>query len=205
MKIWTQTNADALYIEPLQSLALDRDGILTLQYALKRAIERLYQIEPSELGAYPMGKPEIPNIFIYEAAEGSLGVLSQLVDDPSKFREVIEEAKNLLRYDDPKYLAPASYDDLLSYYNQPHHLILDRHLIEDALDTMLVCSLETRTSDVDASYEDQYERLLRELDPTSSTEKKIHRIFARKWHKTPRRRTKRRPRNLCQTRFLLRT
>jgi hypothetical protein len=39
VKLWTSNVADALYIEPIQPLGLRPDGVITLQHALKRAIE----------------------------------------------------------------------------------------------------------------------------------------------------------------------
>ena len=76
VKLWTSTLADALYIEPIQALGLEPDGVITLQHALKRAIESVFQVEPSEIGVSTMGNPLCPNILLYEAAEGSLGILS---------------------------------------------------------------------------------------------------------------------------------
>ena len=64
----------------------------------------------------------------------------------------------------------ATYDDLLSYYNQPHHLILDRFSIQDALNKMAACSIEVRTSQSGLSYDQQFERLMKDKDPNSSTE-----------------------------------
>jgi len=90
VKLWTSNLADALYIEPIQALGLDADGVVTLQHALKRAIESVFQIEPREIGVDTMGDPENPNILIYEAAEGSLGILSQFVEQVDTFRKVIE-------------------------------------------------------------------------------------------------------------------
>lgn len=169
--LWADNTADALYIEPLTALALGTDGVLTLMYALKRGIERLFQIEPAELGVAQMGTLDEPNIFLYESSEGSLGILSQLVEDVEAFKRVIEEAKAVCRYDDTEYKEKASYDDLLSYYNQPHHLQIDRFIIRDALDKILACSIERRDTATDGSYEDQYQRLLRQMDSNSSTEK----------------------------------
>ena len=113
---------------------------ITLQHALKRAIESVFQVEPNEIGVVTVGDPEAPNILLYEAAEGSLGILSQFVEDINVFHEVVEQAIKLCRYDDPEYKGPASYDDLLSYYNQRDHKIIDRHLIKDALEKLLICS-----------------------------------------------------------------
>lgn len=173
VQLYTTDTADALYIEPIKALALEPDGIITLQYALKRAIENVFQIEPNELGVTRMGDPQHPNIFLYEASEGSLGILSQFVEEKDKFNEVINEAIRLLRYDDPSYEEPASYDDLLSYYNQRDHLIIDRFLIKDALEKLKVCDVELITNPVYEDYEDQYQKLIRIIDPNSSTEKQF--------------------------------
>ena len=60
--------ADALYIEPIQALGLESEGVVTLQYAIKRAIESVFQVEPSEIGVSTLGDPEGPNILLYDAA-----------------------------------------------------------------------------------------------------------------------------------------
>ncbi|MDB2673658.1 DEAD/DEAH box helicase [Akkermansiaceae bacterium] len=168
---YTHDTADALYIEPLKSLALERSGVLSLQFAFKRAIETHFQIEPSELGVTSMGGADSPNMFIYEAAEGSLGVLSQLVSNPETFTKIVNLAIKICHFDDPERTEPATYDDLLSYYNQPHHQDLDRWLIKDALNKLAVCRVETQTSQ--EPYEDQYQRLLSSYDSNSSTEREF--------------------------------
>ena len=172
VQLKTSDTADALYIEPIKALALSPEGIITLQYALKRALENLFQIESNEMGVTKMGDPENPNIFLYEASEGSLGILSQFVEDTAIFKAAIEEAISLLKFDDSDYKDPASYNDLLSYYNQRHHADIDRFLIKDALEKLKVCNIEIQGSGK-KSYEDQYELLMRTIDPNSDTEKKF--------------------------------
>lgn len=173
VKLWTSNLADALYIEPIQPLGLQPDGVVTLQHALKRAIEGIFQVEPNEIGVVTIGDPASPNILLYEAAEGSLGILSQFVEDVRVFHAVVENAIKLCRFDDPEYKGPASYDDLLSYYNQRDHKIIDRHLIQDALQKLLICSIEIQANLSFKNYEDHYQTLLRGIDPTSSTERKF--------------------------------
>lgn len=173
VKLWTSNLADALYIEPIQPLGLKPDGVITLQHALKRAIERVFQVEPNEIGVVTIGDSEAPNILLYEAAEGSLGILSQFVEDVNVFHNVINQAIALCRFDDVDYKGPASYDDLLSYYNQRDHKIIDRHLIKDALEKLRICSIEIQTNTGFSSYEEQYHALLRGLDSNSSTELKF--------------------------------
>ena len=159
------------YIEPIQALGLEPDGVITLQYALKRAIESVFQAEPNEIGVSAMGDPKCPNILLYEAAEGSLGILSQFVDNVTTFRKVIEMAEHVCRFEDEEYKAPASYDDLMSYYNQRDHQRLDRFLIQDALDKLKLADIEIQASAVFSGYGEQYQHMLRHLDPNSSTER----------------------------------
>lgn len=171
VKLWTSNLADALYIEPIQPLGLDPSGVITLQHAFKRAIETVFQVEPSEIGVVTVGDPEAPNILLFEAAEGSLGILSQFVEDVQTFRKVVAAAKDICRFDDPQYLAPASYDDLLSYYNQRDHKVIDRFKIRGALDKLAMCEVEIQTNSDFRDYDEQYQSMLRNLDPNSSTER----------------------------------
>ncbi len=73
---------------------------------LSELLKSVFQIESSELAVVSMGRPEQPNIFLYESAEGSLGILSQFAEDATVFHRVINEAIRLLRFDDPEYLDP---------------------------------------------------------------------------------------------------
>jgi len=173
VKLFTSNVADALYIEPVAALGLNANGVVTLEHALKRAIETVFQVEPNEIGVVTLGASDAPNILIYEAAEGSLGILSQFVEGTDVFLRVIEAAKQICRFDDPDYKAPASYNDLLSYYNQRDHKVIDRHLIKDALDKLALCSIEIQTNTAYRDYEEQHQSMLRHLDPTSSTEREF--------------------------------
>jgi len=179
VKLWTSNIADILYIEPIEGLGLDPDGVVTLQYALKRAIETVLQVEPGEIDVDAIGAPEHPNILLYEASEGSLGILSQFVEDTKIFRNVIKTAEEICRFNDEEYKAPASYDDLLSYYNQRDHHRLDRFLIRDALEKLKIVDIELQSGPDSLDYDEQYKNLLRQIDPNSSTE----RVFIDYLHK----------------------
>ena len=173
VKLFTTDNADVLYIQPIKPLALEAEGVLTLQYALKQAIENIFQIETQELGVTLIGDSGNPNILIYESSEGSLGVLSQFMDDPATFNKVIVEAIKICRYDEPDYKDNASYDDLLSYYNQRDHKRINRFLIKDALEKLKICNVEIQANPAFQNYEEHYQHLLKSIDPTSETELKF--------------------------------
>ena len=169
--LWTSNLADALYLEPIQPLGLTPTGVVTLQHALKRAIELEFQIEPNEIGVVAVGSPTSPNILLYEAAEGSLGILSRFADDPAVLHAVVSRATTICRYDDEDYKAKASYDDLLSYYNQRDHRIIDRFEIRGALEKLLSCSIEVQTHHSYANYDEHYQSLLTAIDPNSRLER----------------------------------
>jgi len=172
INLYTSANADALYIQPLAPLGLGEDGVITLQYALLGAIVREFQIEPNEIAATRMGDPKQPNIFIFEASEGSLGILTQFAHDPSLFTRIIKAAQKVCRYDEPEYEDKASYQDLLSYYNQREHHLIDRFLIKDALEKLALCIPRVdKAHGID--YESQYETLKAKADPHSVTETKF--------------------------------
>lgn len=168
---YTTNISDALYVEPVPALGLDEDGVLTLQYALKRATERVFQVEPAELGVTPIGDPARRNILFYEAAEGSLGILSQVAEQTGPWRRIIETAMKVCQFDTDPSASPASYDNLLDYYNQRHHPRLDRWLIKGALERLAACTFESVNCPPYADYEDHYQRLGRRIDPSSSTER----------------------------------
>jgi len=181
IRLLTSDTADCLYIHPLKALAFEKGkesaAIITLQHALKRAIENVFQVESSEIGVEVMGTSDWPNILIYESAEGSLGILSQLVENINLFRQIIREAYSICYFKDGEdtkpELGPATYNDLLNYYNQRNHLIIDRHLIKDQLEKLMNCEIEILSNSGYTNYDEQYNSLIQSIDPTSSTEKKF--------------------------------
>lgn len=173
--IYTTDTADVLYLQPVKTLGIDEEGVITLTYAIKRAIERIFQIEENELGAWNMGSGENSNILLFESSEGSLGVLSELVKNPEKFKEVMEEAYEICYYDpetrkdtNPDALR-ASYDDLLSYYNQRNHGVIDRTLIKKPLELLMDADFEGG-QDRKTGYHEQYQLLKKAYDKSSELE-----------------------------------
>lgn len=187
--LFTENWADALYIQPVKALGLDENGIYTLQYAIKRAIELLYQVEPNEISVIAMGKTETPNILVYESAEGSLGILNQLVMRHDEFMRIIEKAYEICYFKDGvdtrPDLGPATYDDLLSYYNQRYHDKIDRQSVKAALETLMACKVELMKPARYENYEEQYLQLVQEADPNSSTEKTFLDFLHRKGIRLP--------------------
>jgi len=182
VRLFTTITADTLYVQPMADLKLDADGVVTLGYALKRAIERTYFLEENEIGMTVMGKGEVPNVMLYEATEGTLGVLSRLVKQGGEMTGVFTTAYELLHFDpttkedrepeEPK----ASYRNLLSYFNQRDHGKIDRHAIKPALEKLMECEVSPKEGERD--YDAHFHWLLGHTDPSSDLERK----FLKKLH-----------------------
>ncbi|WP_448520912.1 hypothetical protein [Schleiferia thermophila] len=191
VKLFTSDTANALYIQPVKALGLagGSNGVITLMFAIKRAIENYFQVEANEIGASIMGDDEAPNILIYEAAEGSLGVLSQIVDHPSTYHAIMTEAYKLCFFkngvEEEGEVIPATYDDLLSYYNQSYHHQIDRNLIRDALKNLQNSTLEIISNQSFNSYDEHYHFLLSSIDSNSSTEEKFLKFLYKKGIRLP--------------------
>ncbi|SIT43499.1 DEAD/DEAH box helicase [Paraburkholderia ribeironis] len=139
----------------------------TLQYALKRGIESVYQLEESELMAEPLpGRDLRQSILFFEAAEGGAGVLTRIATETEALRSVAAEALEIMHFNRPveghswkkteltqetddhghPLCEAGCYKCLLSYYNQPDHLLIDRQDHDaDGLVLDILCRL-TRSS-----------------------------------------------------------
>lgn len=177
VKLFTETTANAIYIQPSNALLLqDKAAVRTFMYAFKQAVEDVFQIEGSEIGCEIMGEGSLPNIFIYENAEGSLGVLARVVEEPESYRQVVKRAYEIC-FDNPEYsdaelssLTPADYTNLLNYYNQPYHQQIDIRKIYKTLKLMQEVVPETHAAGQRMGYDEQYASLEAARDHNSSTE-----------------------------------
>jgi very-short-patch-repair endonuclease len=145
---YVEDRRNILIVRPHPSLGeLNAETLTTLQYALKRGIEAVYQLEESELVAEPLPtRDNRQSILLFEAAEGGAGVLTRLATEPEALSAVAARALDVMHYAAPlagqawssndlteeldhegKPLCEAGcYRCLLSYYNQPDHTLIDR-------------------------------------------------------------------------------
>lgn len=178
VKLFTETTSNAIYIQPMEALMLhENDAVRTFLYAFKQAIEDVFQIESSEIGADVMGEGKVPNVFIYENAEGSLGVLDRLVKEPKSYHAVVKRAYEICFGQKTEYtqeeldeLVPADYSNLLNYYNQPYHQQIDIRKIYNTLKLMQNAVIEVHRPGQVWSYEEQYQALESARDHNSPTE-----------------------------------
>jgi len=149
----------------------DPKTIVTVQHALLRGIEVVFQLEEGEILGEPLPQRENRrSILAYEAAEGGAGVLNRLVEDSAALNSVARKALELMHFQgidaavaagDPDLLKDRDgetcvrgcYRCLLSYFNQPDHEMIDRtrdetkkFLIDLARGTIAVTVVPTRSA-----------------------------------------------------------
>ena len=159
-----------------------RGAVLTLAFAVKKAIEDTLMIESSELAVELVGNDRAPNFFIYESAESSLGILKSLICSQDKLRSVFQKGYEIC-YGDKEYdpdgqelreLKPADYSNLLSYYNQPFHTLIDIRSVYLSLRKLRGDSWQLHFYGQQLMSSEDYEQKFNELmqlkDPDSSTE-----------------------------------
>jgi ATP-dependent helicase YprA (DUF1998 family)/very-short-patch-repair endonuclease len=118
------------------------EWMAAFQAALAKAIIVEFNLEDNELGMEALPTRERREvILIYEAAEGGAGVLKRLVSEPDALGRVARRALEICHFNpdtsEDRHRAEgaredcvmACYDCLLSYFNQPDHEYLDRHLV----------------------------------------------------------------------------
>ena len=136
-----QDRKNALLLQPVAG-DWSQTTIATIQHALLRGIESVFQLEEGEVLAEPMPARDARTGFLfYEATEGGAGVLTRLAVEPLLLAQVARQALAILHFDvagappltvEGLLDAPgttcvaACYRCVMSYYNQPDHDLLDR-------------------------------------------------------------------------------
>lgn len=122
----------------------DTGTAATLQHALLRGIEIVFQLEEGEVMSEPLpARDDRRTILVYEASEGGAGVLARIIRERDAIARIaraaldvmhfsnIEEAidrrdPEALREDAEAHCVRGCYRCLLSYFNQPDHELIDR-------------------------------------------------------------------------------
>jgi len=141
---YVKDRRNCLLFEPTRQLP--PAVMVSLQAALKSAIQVRFQLEDSELGIDLLPGGVAPRLLMfYEASEGGAGVLRRLIEEPDALRTVAASALEICHFDpdtgEDRHRAPharencggACYDCLLNYGNQRFHDELNRFDIREIL------------------------------------------------------------------------
>ncbi|UVJ40565.1 DEAD/DEAH box helicase [Arthrobacter sp. CJ23] len=135
------------FVEDRRNIAVIRwaeeltdDAATTMQYAIERGIEAVFQLEDSELASERLSDADDRGRLLFvEAAEGGAGVLRRLQSEPDAMAKVATKALEILHIDPDTGQEHESscirgcYRCLLTYGNQRSHESIDRRLVVDLL------------------------------------------------------------------------
>ncbi|CAG7637144.1 DEAD/DEAH box helicase [Rhodococcus opacus] len=185
-------NALVLHLDP----SVPREQRMAAMYALKRAIEAVFQLESNELAVEPLpggtGDQAWARLLFFEAAEGGAGVLRRLATEDGQIRSVARKALEILHFDPDtgedrrraahavEDCAQACYDCLLSYGNQWDHQQLDRHCVTDLLRRFMRAGVA-----VGAGGEERAEQLDRLEAQSNSLEKRFLTLLEEHGYRLP--------------------
>jgi hypothetical protein len=187
IRLFVRTTPNILLVQVPDDQNTGTDPFLSsLEYALARGIEAAFQIEDDELAIERIGEGSNRCILFWEDAEGGLGVLRRLADEPTALARVARHALEILHFNPDTgedlrsdTCSRACYDCLLSYYNQREHRLLDRHLVKDFLARLL--GGVTRLGQGSHNYEQHYQWLRELTDSRSRLERDfLDRIYQSK-------------------------
>ncbi|KAA0677177.1 DEAD/DEAH box helicase [Roseomonas genomospecies 6] len=169
-----------LLLRPLPGADVDDGFLLTLAYALRRALQVQFQVEEQELSVELIGGGRHRRILLWEAAEGGIGIAERLVDAPEALGSAARLALALCHADPDTGIARPDWDSrcsracyhcLMSYSNQLDHRFLDRRLITPFLFELTRATVQTGPSG--RSREDQYAWLCERTDTASPAERRL--------------------------------
>ena len=135
VRLMVQDTRNLLVVEPPVTMR-DAETLISLQYALQRAIEEVFQLEEQELSSELLTEQSPGRLIYWEASEGGAGVLRRLVEEPDALARVARTALEICHFDPASgaehqagECTRACYRCLLSYSNQPFHSRIDRRLV----------------------------------------------------------------------------
>ncbi|MEV1022008.1 protein kinase [Streptomyces sp. NPDC050264] len=153
---------------------------LTLMYALERGIETAFELEDSELTSELLPPADGPRdrLLFTEAAEGGAGVLRRLQAEPRALAKAAGQALAVCHFDEDgedekgphpdRPCARGCYECLLTYGNQLHHGVINRHSVTALL--LRLASAEVTSEKRGETTTDQHRRLVAASAPGSAAD-----------------------------------
>lgn len=141
---FVEDRRNCLIIEP--RILLSPKQLITLQAALKQAMQAHFQLEENEIAVDLLPDSAAPvSMLFYESAEGGAGVLRRIVEENTLISKLAAIALDICHFDSKtgvdlgsspirkEKCETACYDCLLTYSNQVFHPDIDRFQIRDIL------------------------------------------------------------------------
>lgn len=176
VQIFVGDTRNILLVKAPTSNPLSEAELTNLQYAIQKGLCAVFQVDDDEIESERIGEKEQRSILYWERAEGGVGVLGRLVEEPDAISRIAAAALEICHFDPANGVEKqagscthACYDCLLSYQNQRDHQELDRHEIKDLL--LQIAKGKTYRGYEDRSYDQHYEWLRAQTDSRSQLEK----------------------------------
>jgi very-short-patch-repair endonuclease len=186
VQLFVKDTRNILFIHPAVMSPLNEEHLANLQHAIFKGLCAFFKIDESEIATERIGDGEHRGILYWEAAEGGVGVLQSLVDEPWVMSKIAENALEICHFNKDKEeteCVRACYNCLMTYSNQMDNSILNRHLIKDMIEK--ISQSKTLRSFKNLSYDAHYEWLRQQTDARSKLEKNLLDYLYREGRKLP--------------------
>jgi hypothetical protein len=131
-----------------------------------------------------IGDPSAQRLLFWENVEGGTGTWTRLLESPNAWQAVAETALLLCHFDPetgedrtagPDPCVHACYQCLLSFGNQRHHAVLDRHQVRDVLLALKASTVIQLVQGTDP--DEHYQNLLRGVDQASGEAELLQTLY----------------------------
>ncbi|HHW62795.1 MAG TPA: DEAD/DEAH box helicase [Rhodocyclaceae bacterium] len=177
VRLAVQETQNLLLVRPAQpELFADPVVATTLEYALQRGLEEVFQLEENEIASGRIGRDAWRAMLFYETSEGGSGVLRRLIEEKDAFARLAASALARCHYtvdgeDRKPDCIAACYECLMSYSNQLDALLLNRRRIVPLLSVLRDSRVLARYGD--RTWREQLAWLRALTDPRSELERRL--------------------------------